>query len=148
VGHDDGQEEGRYEDSGDRHRDAGAALAASQPVPDAEAGHDERDLFLGQYCESEKGQRREQPAFVQVPEPVEEQRTGEGHGVEVVEREPLHRGVEQEDEGKERCGAFGAQVLASEPEDRKRPEGDRGGLDDQEHRRARPDPPERDEGGK
>jgi hypothetical protein len=67
--------------------------------------------------------------------------------VEVVQREPLHRGVDQVGKRKERCGAFGAQVLAREPEHRKGAERDGHGLNDEEHRGARPDPPERSEGG-
>ena len=72
---------------------------------------------------------------------------GERDRVELVQRQPLRRRVEQVDEREPERGAVAAEVLAREPEDGQRAERDDDRLDDEQHLRARPDPPERREGG-
>ena len=89
----------------------------------------------------------EQAVLVQVPEREQQQWTGEGNRVELVQRQPLGRRVEQVDECEREPGAVAGEMLAREPEHRKRSESDCDRLDDEQHLRARPDPPERRENG-
>jgi hypothetical protein len=65
--------------------------------------------------------------------------------MELVQRQPLRRRVEQVDEREGETAAVAAEVLAPEPEHGQRPERDGDRLDDEQHLRARPDPPERRE---
>ena len=66
--------------------------------------------------------------------------------MELVQRQPLRRRIEQVREREADPGAFRAEVLAREPVDRQRAERDRDGLDDEQKVRARPGKPERREG--
>ena len=67
--------------------------------------------------------------------------------MELVQGQPLRRRVEQVGEREAERRAARAEVLVGEPVDGKRTERDRRCLDDEQHVRARPDQPERSEGG-
>jgi hypothetical protein len=116
-------------------------------VPDAESGDGEGNLLLRQGGEGEERSGGGQALLVQVPDGEEEQRAGERDRVKLVQRQPLHRRVDEVDEREERAESLGGEMLACEPEHRQRAERDGSRLHREEHRRARPQPPERREGG-
>jgi hypothetical protein len=116
-------------------------------IPDPESCDDQPDLLLRRHRQDGEHGEGHQAVLVQVPEGEEQKRAGEGDRVELVQRQPLGRRVEQVDERKPEPGAVAAEVLPCEPEHRQRTEGDDDRLDDQQHLRARPDPPQRREGG-
>lgn len=95
VGHDDGEVEGGQRDAGDGDRRTGEATAAGEREPDPEAGDGQRHLLLRHGGEPEERQRGDETVLVEVPDRVQQQRTRKCNGVELVECEPLHRGVEQ-----------------------------------------------------
>jgi hypothetical protein len=68
--------------------------------------------------------------------------------MELVQSEPLDGCVQQVGQSEERRHPLRAEVLACEPEDGQRAERDHDRLNDEQHRRTGPDPPERREGGK
>ena len=67
--------------------------------------------------------------------------------MKLIERKPLHRCVDEVDEREQGSETGRPEVLASQPEDRHCAESDGDGLDYEEHHGARPQPPERREGG-
>ena len=67
--------------------------------------------------------------------------------MELVQRQPSRRRIGEIHEREAEPGARRPEVLAREPVDRDRSEPDSDGLDDKEHVRARPDPPQRREQG-
>ena len=126
-------------------RAAGEPTAAGERIPDAEPGDHERDLLARERGEQRKGREGQQPVLVEVPDPEEEQRTGEGDRVEFVERHPLGCRKEQVGKGEaERCSLV-ARVLPGEPEQRQGSERDHDRLRGQEQTWVRPEPPERRE---
>ena len=122
-------------------------VPARNCVPEPEAGDDEADLLLADRCGQREQREGKQAVLVQVPHREQQQRAGEGDRMELVERQPLGRRVEQVGEREGGAGPLRAEVLAGEPEDGQRTEGDRDRLGDEQGVRARPDEPERREGG-
>jgi len=133
----------RHRDSGDRDRRARPAPAVCERVPDPEAGDDERDLLLRGCGERRNEDERQQSAFVEEPDRVQQQRTGERNWVELVQRQPLRRRVDEVRERKAEPGARAAEVLVRQPVDGQRAEGDGDRLRDEQQVRARPGEPER-----
>ena len=86
-------------------------------------------------------------ALVEVPVREEEEGAGERDRVELVQRQPLGRRVEQVDEPEPEARPLAVEVLRREPVDREGAERDHDRLDGEQHLRARPDPPERRERG-
>ena len=120
---------------------------ALERVPEPEAGDDESDLLLRRHRQDGEHREGEQAVLVEVPEREEEERAGERDRVELVQRQPLGRGVEEVDEREGEPRPVVAQVLAREAVDRQRSERDCDRLRGQQQLRARPEPPERREGG-
>jgi hypothetical protein len=141
VGDDDAEVKRAERDPAERHDRARHALSTREHVPDPQARNDERQLLFRQNGEGKERQGGEQPPLVEVPDRKGEQRAGECDRMELVQWKPLHRRVEEVDEGEERAEARRTKVLACEPEDRQRAESNHRRLDDEEHRRAGPQPP-------
>jgi hypothetical protein len=116
-----------------------------QPVPDPEAGHDERDLLLAERGGDGAERERDDAVLVEEPEREEQERCCQRDRVELVEREPAGCRVEQVRAGEAERGARRPEVLAREPVDGQRAESDRERLDDEQEVRAGPDPPQRRE---
>ena len=116
-------------------------------VPNPEPGEDERDLFFARRREHRADGERGQPVLVQVPEREQEQRRRQRHRMELVQGQPLHSRQQQVREREAEAGALRVEVLAREPVDGQRAEGDRDCLRDEQHVLARPQPPERREEG-
>jgi hypothetical protein len=130
VRHDDGEIEGGQRDAGDGDRRTGEATAAGEREPDPEAGDGQRHFLLREGGEPEERQRRKEAPLVEVPDRVQQQRTRERDRVELVEREPLHRRVEQVGECEQRRLPLRVEVLARKPEHRERAQRDGHGLRD------------------
>ncbi len=147
VGHDDLHRDERERDTGERDRAACEPAPPRQAVPEAESRDDQGNLLLRQ--DGDGGEQGERPEAVAVQEPhrVEQQRAGEHHRVELAQRRPLQRRIEQVGEGEAGRRGLRAQVPAREPEDRERAGSDSSRLDGQEELGSRPQPPERREGG-
>ncbi len=126
-------------------RSADAVALPRQGVPDAHRGDHERDLLLRQRREPGEDRERNEPVLVQVPEGEQEQRARERDWMELREGQPLDGRIEQVRERETEPGTLRPEVLARQPEDRKRSERDRDRLRREEHARAGPDPPERSE---
>ena len=137
---DDGPDDARR-----RNRPAGEPPAPPHRVPDAEPRDDERDLLARQRCEQREQGERLQAVLVEVPDREEQQRTGQRDGVELVQRHPLGRRKEEVGERETKRHVLRVVVLASEPEQRQRPERNDDRLCCQEQARTRPEPPERRE---
>ena len=116
-------------------------------VPHAETGDHERDLLLARGRRHREDRERHEPVLVQEPEGEEEQRCRERNRMELVQRQPSRRRIGEIHEREAEPGARRPEVLAREPPDRDRSEPDSDGLADEEHVRARPDPPQRREQG-
>ena len=84
---------GRYASGGDRS--TGEPAASPDRVPDPQARDHERDFLARQGCECREAGKRQQPILVQIPDRKEQQRTGEGNRVELVQCHPLGRREEQ-----------------------------------------------------
>ena len=136
---------------GDEHPGDGddRARAGAPPdrVPDAHPGDDEPDLLLRRHREHGEDREGDEPVLVEVPEGEEQERGGERDRVKLVQGQPLRRRVEEIDECEPERRALAAEVLVRQPEDGQRTECDDDRLDDEQHLRARPDPPQRREGG-
>jgi len=111
-------------DRDERRGDPGRGDGGSRPaapvgerVPDPEARHHERDLLLRGRGDDRARRERQQPALVEEPDREEQQWARERDRVELVQRQPLRRGVDQVREGEAEGGAVRAEVLAGEPED-------------------------------
>src|SRR5918999_518806 len=95
--------------------------AFRERVPDTERTNDERNLFLGQPGEQSEGNKGPEAILVEVPNRERQQGARERHRVELVQRQPLHRRVGQIGQSAECPRPIGAEVLAAQPEERKRP---------------------------
>ena len=129
-------------DAGDRDDRAGAAASSREGVPDAERRNREGNVLLRETGEGGDDRERDEPVLVQEPEGEEEERRRERHRMELVEREPLRRRVEEVREPEAEPGPVGVEVLSRQQEDRPGAERDRGRLGRQQHRRIGPEPPE------
>ena len=114
------------------------AIAYHSPKP---AIH-ERDLLLARRGGEREQGEREQPFLVEVPEREEQERRRERDGMELVQRQPAGRRIEQVGEREAEAGPPRCEVLPREPEDGKRAECDRDRLHDEQQVRARPEPPQ------
>ena len=143
----EGDDHGGQHQSGRRDAEPELVVPAPERVPEPHPGHDQRHLLARRARDESKDAEQHEPVFVQKPEGVEQQRTGECPGVELVEREPLQGRIDQVDEREPERGPLGAEVLAAEPEDGECAARESERLDGYEHVRARPDEPERREHG-
>ncbi len=111
---------------GDRRarRRRAAASAYQMPKP-ATTSPISSFVVIASAAKTAKGS---EPVLVQVPEGEEQERAGERDGVELVQRQPLGRRVEQVGEREAEPGPLGAEVLAGEPEDGQRADRDRDRL--------------------
>jgi hypothetical protein len=125
-----------------RDRRPGQPAAAGERVPEPEAGDRERHVLLRERRQHGEEGERQQAIAVEVPEGEEQEGGGERDRVEVAQRHPLDRRVEEVREGEAERGALGAQVAAREPEDGQGTERHEARLDREQHARPRPDPPE------
>ena len=116
VRHDDCHGEERDDGPGKGDREPRAAAPRAQRVPEPHRGNDEPDLLLRQARERRDGRERDEPVGVEEPEAPEEKRRRERDRMEVVEDEPLRRGMQEVGEreagaGPVRCrGASAEQV--------------------------------------
>ena len=136
-------------DGGSNRGDSGSDgnPPARKCVPEPHSRDDERDFLLRERRKHREGRKGDEAVLVEVPEGEKQERARERNGVELVQRQPLRRGIEEVREREAEARALGAEVLSGKPEHRQRAERDRGGLHRDEHARARPEPPERSEGG-
>ena len=100
--------------SDSRHGDdrSGHPAPPREGVPTSERSDDERDLLLAQArrrCEDREG---EEPVLVEVPDREQEEGSGQGDGMELVQRQPLDGRVEQIRKREAQCGPLGPEVLA------------------------------------
>jgi hypothetical protein len=145
VGHDDPDRDRRphQRDRGDRTADG--RLPAAQRVPDPDARDHERHVLLGGGGEDPEDQRGDEPVLVEEPDRVEEERDRQRDGMEVVQRVPLDRRIEEVCDRERPRRAVVADVLAGEPEDGEGARGECERLHRGQQQRTRPEPPERRE---
>jgi hypothetical protein len=126
------------------HATLAIAIAAPtrEHVPGPIPGDHERHVLSAD--RSEQGERRErnQAVLVEVPEREEERRRRERAGMELVQREPRRRGVDEICQPEADSRASRAEMLSREPVDGQPTERERGRLHDEQQVRARPEPPQ------
>ena len=138
-------ERGRQPEREDRRADEPPAVR--DRVPDAEAADGERDLLLRRGGEQRRDPERHETVVVEEPDREQDQRHREADRVRprVGEGVELRRRVDEIHGREAGRGALVSEPLAGEPVHGEGARGDCEGLDDEQHQRARPDPPERSE---
>ena len=142
VRYDDGNRDSAPRRSGERDRSPGDGSPVRDRVPHSEARDHERDLLLARRSGEREHGERQQPFLVEVPEREEQERRRERDGMELVQRQPTGRRIEQVGEREAEPGTPRCEVLARQPVDGKRAECDGDRLHDEQQVRARPEPPQ------
>src|SRR6266545_8424243 len=141
----DGERDRAPRETRGSNRRSGAATPAREHVPDSQGGDDQRDLLLRR--RREEGEYREgpEPILVECPDRREQQWRRERDGMELVQRRPRRRRIEEVGEREGDAGTARAEMLAREQEHRPGAERERDVLRDEQQVRAGPDPPQRRE---
>ena len=138
--------EERDEESRREYAETEQPMASSDRVPDPEAADREGKLLLRREGEQRDDRERDESVLVEEPDRIEDERHRERDRVEAVaDREgvELRRGIEEIGKRELCARARRVEVLAREPEDRKRAAGHRERLQHEQDRRARRDPDQR-----
>jgi len=85
----------RDRDAGDGDGSSGRSAPVHERVPDSQPRDHERDLLLCRRGEEREHREREQAPLVEIPDGEQQQRARERDGMELVQRQPLGRRVDQ-----------------------------------------------------